>query len=420
MGLLIRDECVGADLGTGCAHVLHRLPGRIDGPSIARCPPHATVATSLPVKTAAACTHTPRATYSAVAAISSGRCSRSARSRGYTAEWAPPPTTTTRPAFVATPASLERVERVEQSADHALVRGADELGRFGVGAETGECAGGVGQVGGALAVEVREDHHAAGARPRTRGRVARARHVSGRAAGPSCRSPSSRSACTQAAGTDRWRRRSRRPRPRRRTSVCPTPRRPSPTYRARSRRRLPAIRCPRAAPMLSPVPGPTIASPNVPAAAPGASTDGVTTRSSPTRLQGVVGVVGRVGTVTAAHELTGVGVAHFDLARLGGGVDSRDERHTSTSDAATPASNASSTAPATAASPSTPLATTGTCSASSASWASAPLSGSRRKSNASADSPPTTTSSGLRMPTRYEAPRPNLWPASSSTPRAPS
>ncbi len=89
-----------------------------------------------------------------------------------------------------------------------------------------------------------------------------------------------------------------------------------------------------------------------------------------------------MGSVPTAYELAGVDVAHLDLARLRGGVDSRDQRHASTSDAATPASNASSTAPAIAASPSMPLATTGTCSASSASRASAPRSGSRRKSNA--------------------------------------
>ena len=49
--------------------------------------------------------------------------------------------------------------------------------------------------------------------------------------------------------------------------------------------------------------------------------------------------------------------------------------------------------------------------------ASAPRNGSSRKSNASAASPPTTTSSGLRMLTRYDVPRPSMWPASSSTRR---
>ena len=37
-----------------------------------------------------------------------------------------------------------------------------------------------------------------------------------------------------------------------------------------------------------------------------------------------------------SDELAGVGVAHLELARLGGGVDSRDERHASTSDVADP------------------------------------------------------------------------------------
>ncbi len=40
---------------------------------------------------------------------------------------------------------------------------------------------------------------------------------------------------------------------------------------------------------------------------------------------------GGVRALPGSHELAGVGVAHLDLARLGGGVDAGDERHASTS-----------------------------------------------------------------------------------------
>ena len=122
-------------------------------------------------------------------------------------------------------------------------------------------AGGVGQVGCAFTVEVRQQHDAAGAGC---GRERELLELVARAAEQarrSCRSPWSRSTCTRAAGSGRWRRRTRPPRRWRRSSGAPDDREHrARRARARSRRRPRASPRPSAAPMLSPVPAATSAS----------------------------------------------------------------------------------------------------------------------------------------------------------------
>ena len=62
------------------------------------------------------------------------------------------------------PGPVERVERVEQAADHAFERGAGELRRLRVGPQTHQRAGGVGEVRRPLAVEVGDHDDPARAR----------------------------------------------------------------------------------------------------------------------------------------------------------------------------------------------------------------------------------------------------------------
>ena len=96
-------------------------------------------------------------------------------------ERAPPPVSSSRPSVGAS--ALERVVGVQQSAGHALERRPRQLGAADVRTEPGQDARGARPVGGALAVQVREQGEAAGARSGVRGQGVEAVVVDAQQAG---------------------------------------------------------------------------------------------------------------------------------------------------------------------------------------------------------------------------------------------
>ncbi len=82
MSLLFRDGCGDAARRRRRVRKSSRRRRRVGRPSCSGAHAWLTSATSLPVRTAAAWTHAPRATYSASTGTSTGRCARSAISCG--------------------------------------------------------------------------------------------------------------------------------------------------------------------------------------------------------------------------------------------------------------------------------------------------------------------------------------------------
>ena len=176
-----------------------------------------------------------------------------------------------------TPGVGQRVETVEQPAHDTFDRGAREVLARRRGPQPRDRARRV-RAGSACARRR--------SRARARRRPRPAAPPSASASSPAWSTPSQRrdrvgdlrrvERAHERAGSDRSRRRSRRPRPSRRRSAIRSPRTRCPTYRARSRRRPAASPSASAAAMLSPVPGATTASdPNarvVPAGSVGPST----------------------------------------------------------------------------------------------------------------------------------------------------